>query len=302
MEALLFLHRASVFLCGYLLASSSYARGDLPKVDFVESVLYSAQACCQPGNSLTPADVKGWQIFKPLYDKHIINNFHVSRKTRIPKIIHHIWLGSPLPEKFARYRRTWQQLHPTWTFMLWDDARVAQLGLVNLQAYNAATNYGEKSDIVRYEVLCRFGGLYVDTDFECLQPFDVLHHCSDFYTGSYPNPGGGSLYVLNGLIGSKPGHPILKRCIKGIKKSAQSSNSAAAIIGRTGPDYFYRCIVQALVEHDKLHKTVIFPPTFFYPWSGALRGNRERDCIMRYIRPESFALHHWATSWTNDFD
>lgn len=274
----------------------------LPKVDFLESVLHSAQVCCKPDQVLTPAHIKGWKIFKPLYDKHIIGDFHYSTKTRIPKIIHHIWLGSSLPEKFARYRQTWQKLHPTWICILWDDARVAKLGLINLKAYQAATNWGEKSDIVRYELLSRFGGLYVDTDFECLQPFDVLHHCCDFYTGSYPNPGGGSLYVLNGLIGSMPGHPILKRCIKGIKKSVQGSNSASAIIGRTGPDYFYRCIIEALAAKDTIKKTVIFPPTFFYPWSGALRGNRDRDVIMSYIRPESFAVHHWATSWTNDFD
>jgi mannosyltransferase OCH1-like enzyme len=288
-----------IFTCVY---TNATAIQQLPKIDFLESVLYSAQQCYAPEAKLiTAADIKGLQPFKSLYEKQI-NKAIYRKKPRIPKIIHHIWLGSPLPEKFAQYRKTWQALHPTWRCILWDDAKVAQLGLVNGDAYCAASNYGEKSDIVRYEILYRFGGLYVDTDFECLKPFDVLHHCCDFYTGSYPNPGGGWLYVLNGLIGCMPKHPIIKRCIAGIKKTTHQSNSAAAIISRTGPDYFYRCIMESLAAHDAIKTTVIFPPTFFYPWSGALRSTKNPDFIMRFVRPESFAVHHWATSWTDDFN
>jgi hypothetical protein len=41
-----------------------------------------------------------------------------------------------------------------WACRLWRDADVAQLpqGFVNREAYEAAHNYGEKSDILRYEV------------------------------------------------------------------------------------------------------------------------------------------------------
>jgi hypothetical protein len=41
-----------------------------------------------------------------------------------------------------------------WECRLWRDADVAQLpqGFVNREAYEAADNYGEKSDILRYEV------------------------------------------------------------------------------------------------------------------------------------------------------
>ena len=40
----------------------------------------------------------------------------------IPRIIHHIWLGSALPERFAFLRQTWIDRHPVeggWTHMLW---------------------------------------------------------------------------------------------------------------------------------------------------------------------------------------
>ena len=35
--------------------------------------------------------------------------------------------------------------------------------------FERAINPGMKSDIFRYEILKQIGGLYVDTDFECLK-------------------------------------------------------------------------------------------------------------------------------------
>jgi mannosyltransferase OCH1-like enzyme len=31
----------------------------------------------------------------------------------IPKVLHHIWLGSPFPERFQAFRTTWLDHHPT---------------------------------------------------------------------------------------------------------------------------------------------------------------------------------------------
>ena len=275
----------------------------IPSVDLIESLLHVGQHTSETSRiSLTAEQMQGWQIFKPLYDEHMLNNYKYDEQARIPKIIHHIWLGSPLPEKFARYRQTWQKMHPDWNCILWDDAKVAEFGLHNLRAYCAAINYGERSDIVRYEILHRFGGVYVDTDFECLQSFDVLHHSCDFYTGLYPNPGGGPVYILNGIIGSKPGHPILKRCIAGIKTPVKKLNDSSAIMDRTGPGHLRRCIINALKMEADIGKTVVFPPTFFYPWSLVFRACKNRsETIRNCLRPESLAIHHWAASWTNDF-
>ena len=41
--------------------------------------------------------------------------------------------------------------------------------LKNQKAYSSAKNWGMKSDILRYEILQKFGGVYIDTDYECLQ-------------------------------------------------------------------------------------------------------------------------------------
>ena len=45
-------------------------------------------------------------------------------------------------------------------------------------AYAKAPNFGEASDILRYGLLLTQGGLYVDTDFECVQSVEALHKVS----------------------------------------------------------------------------------------------------------------------------
>ena len=70
----------------------------------------------------------------------------------IPRTIHHIWLGGPLPQAYARLRESWLSRHEGWTARLWGDEDVDAFGLENREAYDAAGNFGEKSDILRYEV------------------------------------------------------------------------------------------------------------------------------------------------------
>lgn len=284
------------------MSSVSYASHDtvnLLSVSFLDSFIQVAQHISESKIvNLTDEHIHDWQEFDKLYEKYIVTD-RAHGTQRIPKIIHHIWLGSPLPDRCRWFIETWKKKHPDWQFILWDDARVAQLGLINLRPYVAAINWGEKSDIVRYEVLYRFGGLYVDTDFECLQACDELHECCDFYVGAYADAGGGSCYVFNGLIGSAPRHPVLRRCIEGIQQQRlrERTNIPAHIMNRTGPRHLTRCLRAAIAEGDDIGRCVPFPPIYFYAWPCVLRKDTNRQFIESFIRPESLAIHHWAVSW-----
>lgn len=87
-----------------------------------------------------------------------------------------------------------------WTHRLWTDADVDSICLRNQHAYSAAPNYGQKSDILRYELLERHGGVYVDVDMECVRPLDDLHgqRGPSFYAG-FSNTG--TVELNNGIIG-----------------------------------------------------------------------------------------------------
>ena len=215
---------------------------------------------------------------------------------RIPKIIHFIWLGSPLPERCKKLIATWKEFHPTWTIRLWTHADVPGFQMRNKRAFEKAKNYGEKADIWRYEILFRHGGLYSDTDFECLRPFDDLHQSCNLFAGvAYGRPA----ILYNGLIGSIPNHPILLRCIEGIRPSSGDHDSER-IMQETGPLFFSRAFFS--VEDKHRQDVVAFPITYFYAYPNNLRLQHTSSNVIKkkWVEDESYALHYWATSWVRN--
>eukprot|EP00939_MAST-03C_sp_MAST-3C-sp1_P001720 g1720.t1 len=147
-----------------------------------------------------------------------------SPSLRVPRIVHQIWIGSSLPEKFRVLRAKWIALHPLWTFRLWDDVAIDSFCLHNRANYDAAKNYGEKADIARYEILYTFGGVYLDTDMEPYKSLDAsplsLNFNFDFYAGIANT---GTVELNNAIFGSRPGHPVLRECIRRIETSQSTS-------------------------------------------------------------------------------
>lgn len=235
-----------------------------------------------------PSPDHRWLLFRSWYDNNFIHATQ-SEQPLIPKIIHHIWLGSPLPEKYRIFRETWMHHHPDWQFILWTDKEIAAFQLVNQTLYNEVSNYGVKSDIARYEILYRIGGLYVDTDFECLKPFDIFHETLEFYAGiSYD----AYAAVFNGLIGSCPGHPILKQCIDSMRSNHGRRESPDEIMQRTGPYHLTECIFNmASIESQRI---AMLPVAYFYPWPHYIKHHPKP---YEFIKPESHAIHHWHVSW-----
>jgi len=239
-----------------------------------------------------------WQQVKNLYDTYVIDKVEYAEQVRIPKIIHQIWLGGPLPKKYYDWQKTWQKHHPDWEYKLWNEKDIEEFGLVNKHWYDQTPNLGQKSDIARYEILYRIGGLYVDTDFECTWPFDVFHLTSDFYAGIMQwNTG---FRLCNALIGSVPGHPILKACIETMNIDTKHHRDPRVnITYTTGPSHLTACFTQ---EASNGGRAVAFPVGYFYPWPWYKRKRGQHDKnkrkkILQWVRTETFAIHHWEESW-----
>lgn len=228
--------------------------------------------------------------FRKLY---MGNNFLTKRnrkplKHKIPRILHQIWLGSPFPERFKKYQDSLKKFHPDWEYRLWTDDDVKEFNLINQEAFDNAKTYSAKANIFRYEILDRFGGLYVDTDCECLRPFDLLHEYYEFYVGMVTI----NRYAIvnNAIIGAIPGHPVLRMCIENIGKIDFGHGQ----YGKSGVIFFGHMIIQTLIQNlnaDFFNKVLVLPPTYFHSWPGwKLSENKDpRD----YIVPSSFATHYY---------
>jgi inositol phosphorylceramide mannosyltransferase catalytic subunit len=234
-----------------------------------------------------------WLTVKHLYEKHL--SITVSEAPRIPKIIHQIWIGGPLPQKYLALQETWKKFHPDWEYRLWTDADLASFPFTDRARFEQATNLAEKADIFRYEILYQYGGLYVDTDFECLKAFDLLHHMCDFYAGLEAIYYSRSPVKMgNALIASTPGHPILRKCLEKISQETTDGNPDLIQIV-SGP----RCLTKAFLEccQEGEYLNVAFPFTYFYPLPTVERDRSREEVLSDWVQEESFGVHYWEGSW-----
>jgi len=188
---------------------------------------------------------------------------------RIPRIFHQIWVGpDPFPEECAGYQETWVRHHPGWELRLWTEENLPA-DLERGEAYELLRRPAERADILRLELLYRYGGVYVDIDFECLRSLDPLIEDAEFFAG-YRKP----RRVNNAILGSVPGHPVLAQAIREIRPRTTYGPVDKA---GTGP-LFWRKLLR---DHPEV---TLFEPSVFYPWTSEERQH-------------AYAVHHQARTW-----
>jgi hypothetical protein len=127
--------------------------------------------------------------------------------------------------ELVEYGESWRQHHPGWKFRLWRDRDL--LRLVPSDAVARARHHAELFDLLRFEVLRRCGGVYVDTDVECLRSLEPLLEGERVVLG-YEKPG----RVGSAIVAAVPGHPLLVDAAQQAQKTVGlGANSADA----TGP-------------------------------------------------------------------
>lgn len=231
---------------------------------------------------------KNWTLMEELYNKNYLYAT-INDYGHIPKKIHQIWLGGPIPDKYKRMADTWVAMNPEWEYKLWTDSDVKRMNIPNRKLYDSMTNYGPKSDLLRYHILNEYGGIYADTDFECLRPFDAFTYL-DFFTGlAYQS----KLELYPGLMGSIPHHPILKLAVQEILKIKDPPRTPQDVLEKISSYFFTRVFLQIVKEY--VPGIVAFPTDYFYPFPNS-KGHQSRDYRFS-IKDCSYTVHHWATSW-----
>ena len=243
----------------------------------------------------TPQTYRNAKRFKEAYENWHFEKIDQATQPIIPKIIHQIWIGGDVPEKFKPLMQTWMDKHPDWDYKLWTDEDIELFAFENLEAFEYAQNLGAKSDIWRYEILKQYGGVYVDIDFECVSPLTPLVYSHKFFAGI-----GGFDYINNAIIGSISNHPILIRLMTILKSTSKENLNNPW--HHTGPLLFTKQIYSYLKNHPE--EGIVYPVRFFYPLPNTYRhaywrGELSQEEIHRFFIPETFGVHYWAESWVH---
>lgn len=196
----------------------------------------------------------------------------------IPNIIHQIWVGpNPIPKKSIEFIAGIKALHPDFEYRAWSDSDITPENFVNYDIIQKTTSYAQKADIMRYEILYKHGGIYLDIDFEVFKHLGELLTHDLIICNEDKNT---DKYMTNAFIASSKHNPELLKCIENIK----GVNFKLPINQATGPYYFRKCI--------HISESVrILPTEYVYPLHYTQRGHTFTKTANTY------AVHHWDKNW-----
>ena len=90
----------------------------------------------------------------------------------IPMIIHQLWIGpKPAPVKLMD---TWKNMNPEFVYVRWTEAKIEEMNF-HFKCQNRIDEMKEingKADIMRWEILREYGGIFIDADSFCIKPID----------------------------------------------------------------------------------------------------------------------------------
>lgn len=215
----------------------------------------------------------------------------------IPKIIHHVWPGDdPFKEKFFEFRKSWMHFHPDFTFCFWrlDNlppyTRKKFYNIPNIDRYNHTV----KSDILRFLIMYELGGIYVDTDLECLKSIDEFLRY-EYFAGEENDQ-----WIGPSLIGCTPKNEISKHVIN---ESLNSMASVSIQLCNERPNIYSGTRPFTRVLRKNSDKVKIFDPSYFYPINWTKRDQLHQECPGAYTKHywNSFSPDGWVTNkgWTS---
>ncbi|MFS8564205.1 MAG: hypothetical protein LVR00_07855 [Rhabdochlamydiaceae bacterium] len=240
---------------------------------------------------------------KATFDRFCSNLKSPSEQIFIPQIIHLIWLGSEIPEKVASCFSSWEKYHAHWKIKVWTDKEIHGFEWScehSKRCFEQADTWAEKADIVRLEVLYRFGGIYSDADVVCLNSFEMLTRqdigffsCFELnYIGKHY---GEPFFVGSAVMGSCKESKVIKHCIDHLRSKAEAPDEG--IIKRTGPGLISRACQMALATDCE--NILILPCSYFYPLPWKNRETTTSE-VLEYVSPDTLAIHLWDGSWCNN--
>jgi mannosyltransferase OCH1-like enzyme len=216
-------------------------------------------------------------------------------ENKIPKKIHLIWLGGERPKKFDFLLEKIKLINNSYEIIEWDDNNI-NFKLINDKLFYDTENLGSKSDILRFELLYRYGGIYMDYDFFQIKSFDELLGY-DFFAGTDKN---NPDEVWNSIIGSTPNNLICEKFLRGLSNNSPIGKyEINRVMDETGPYYLTN-----LINNNKWNYNIkILKDDYFYPFPGSQRQSiknlNENDIkyIESFKTENTFCIHLFTTTW-----
>jgi mannosyltransferase OCH1-like enzyme len=248
----------------------------------------------------------GYQYIK---DRLLSAHNPVTCQMKIPRIIHQIYEDpSGAPSDLLLLASTWKEKHPGWEYRFWNKQMMYDFLESKcpdfLPYYRSYPFKVQRWDAIRYLILYHIGGLYVDLDYECLEPLDMLLNGQSCCMGMEPTVNSRvhnkSLVVGNALMASKPKHPYMAAIIEDMKTCfpvEYGKGDSIQIMETTGPFMVTRVYEQFKRKREitLLPADLVTPLTMKEVWM--LRRGLVTAELEEKVE-KAFAIHYFFGSWS----
>jgi mannosyltransferase OCH1-like enzyme len=135
----------------------------------------------------------------------------------------------------------------------------------------ATSEWNGKADILRYEILKRFGGVCFDADSECVEPLDdsfLCHTAFACYENEIIFPG----RIATGYLGAEKGSEIMKLAVERIANDKNIARNRAWVT--VGPVFFTNLVQDTSAKVSP--SVFVYPARVFIPehWNKCEDGSR----------------------------
>lgn len=204
----------------------------------------------------------------------------------IPSLFHQVWLWwKALPENFQKYQRTWIDLHPAWTLKVWNEDTIKQLQNVDYSDLEKLNSYAEKSDYLRFCIILEYWGVYIDTDFECLQAIDSKIQDEIFFIAPDWH------YINNAIFGAVKNCPIVKKIFYSFHERLRIIKNEDPV-HKIWPGYINKFRNEIIVLGWS-----ILPKEYFYYFDWKTYHKSMYIDRQELLLKWSYAIHHYSFSW-----
>lgn len=212
----------------------------------------------------------------------------------IPRLLHQTAKTADVGPKWQPLQKKLLEMHPEWTYKLWTDED--NLALIrerrpDLEAvYLGMPQPIQRADLIRYVFMEQFGGLYLDTDYQMLKPFELLDHAVVLPRESEV---GAPIFLGNAFFASEPGHPFWTTLLADLRDHPPTgalTKSEHDVIETTGPGRVTK-VWYAGFQNDP---SIFIPPrAWFHP--PMPRSDRDLEALL--ANPETQAIHWCFGTW-----
>lgn len=223
----------------------------------------------------------------------------------IPKIIHQTWKDSNIPHYLVDLIKTWKTFHQDWEFKFWTDDMnrdfIIRYYPSFTSVYDSYANSIQRVDAVRYFILHKVGGVFIDIDFECFENIEPLLENSSCVFGIEPKEHckrfKKDIIVCNAFMACNPENTFFKEICEKIESGKiKQRNSFIDILESTGP----LMLTEIYENYKDKNKIKLLSPNTIYPLSLAetrrvIMGDIDEE--MQYKVDNSYALHYFLGSW-----